>query len=33
MRENKYRAWSEDHNRYCDFVTLDEIGGWNEITK
>ena len=28
MRENKYRAWSEDHNRYCDFVTLDEIGRW-----
>lgn len=23
-----FRAWSNEHNRYCDFVTLDEIGRW-----
>lgn len=26
-----FRAWSNEHNRYCDFVTLDELGrciGW-----
>lgn len=28
MCEAKYRAWSEEHNRYCDFVTLDDIGRW-----
>lgn len=22
MREIKFRAWSNDHNRYCDFVSL-----------
>ena len=27
-REFKFRAWSNEHNRYCDFVTLDEIGRW-----
>lgn len=24
----KFRAWSNEHNRYCDFVTLDENGKW-----
>ena len=24
----KFRAWSNEHNRYCDFVTLDENGRW-----
>ena len=28
MREIKFRAWSNEHNRYCDFVTLDENGKW-----
>lgn len=28
MREIKFRAWSNEHNRYCDFVTLDENGRW-----
>ena len=28
MRELKFRAWSNEHNRYCDFVTLDENGRW-----
>ena len=28
MRELKFRAWSNDDNRYCDFVTLDEDGRW-----
>ena len=28
MRTLKFRAWSNDHNRYCDFVTLDETGRW-----
>lgn len=28
MRELEVRAWSEEHNRYCDFVTLDDIGRW-----
>lgn len=28
MRELKFRAWSNEHHRYCDFVTLDEIGRW-----
>lgn len=27
-REIKFRAWSNEHNRYCDFVTLDELGRW-----
>lgn len=27
-REIKFRAWSNEHNRYCDFATLDEIGRW-----
>ena len=27
-REIKFRAWSNEHNRYCDLVTLDEIGRW-----
>lgn len=27
-REIKFRAWSNEHNRYCDFVTLDENGRW-----
>lgn len=33
-REIKFRAWSNEHNRYCDFVTLDDCGrwiGWIEI--
>ena len=28
MRKLKFRAWSNEHNRYCDFVTLDENGRW-----
>lgn len=28
MRESKFRAWSNEHNRYCDFVTLDVLGKW-----
>ena len=28
MRRLEVRAWSEEHNRYCDFVTLDDIGRW-----
>ncbi len=28
MRELRFRAWSNEHNRYCDFVTLDETGRW-----
>ena len=24
----KFRAWSNEHNRYCDFVTLDVLGKW-----
>lgn len=28
MRELGFRAWSNEHNRYCDFVTLDENGRW-----
>lgn len=28
MRSLKFRAWSNEHNRYCDFVTLDENGRW-----
>ena len=34
MRELKFRAWSEEHGRYCDFVTLDRDEqwlGWLEI--
>lgn len=27
-RTIKFRAWSNEHNRYCDFVTLDENGKW-----
>ena len=28
MRELKFRAWSNEHNRYCDLVTLIENGRW-----
>ena len=28
MKEPKFRAWSNEHNRYCDFVTLDESRRW-----
>lgn len=28
MRKPKFRAWSNEHNRYCDFVTLDESRRW-----
>ena len=28
MRQIRFRAWSNEHHRYCDFVTLDEIGRW-----
>lgn len=28
MRELGFRAWSNEHNRYCDFVTIDENGRW-----
>lgn len=28
MREIKVRAWSNEHHRYCDFVTLDETRRW-----
>lgn len=28
MRELKFRAWSNENNRYCDFVTLDESRRW-----
>lgn len=28
MQELKFRAWSKENNRYCDFVTLDESGRW-----
>ena len=28
MKEPKFRAWSKESNRYCDFVTLDESGRW-----
>lgn len=28
MREIKFRAWSNEYNRYCDFVTLDEGCRW-----
>lgn len=28
MRSLKLRAWSNENNRYCDFVTLDEDGSW-----
>lgn len=32
-RSLKFRAWSNEHNRYCDFVTLDEQGRWVGWTK
>ena len=28
MKDLKFRAWSSGHNRYCDFVTLDESRRW-----
>ena len=28
MREIEFRAWSNEHHMYCDFVTLDELGRW-----
>lgn len=28
MKGLKFRAWSNEHNRYCDFVTLDGDGRW-----
>lgn len=28
MRELKFRAWSNEHNRYCDLVTLIEDSKW-----
>ena len=28
MRTLNFRAWSNEYNRYCDFVTLDENGRW-----
>lgn len=28
MKELRFRAWSNENNRYCDFVTLDESGRW-----
>lgn len=28
MRESKFREWGNEHNRYCDLVTLDELGRW-----
>lgn len=28
MKSLKFRAWSNEHNRYCDFVTLDESRRW-----
>lgn len=28
MSNSKFRAWSEEHDVYCDFVTLDDIGRW-----
>lgn len=28
MRKPKFRAWSNENNRYCDFVTFDESGRW-----
>lgn len=27
-RKIKFRAWSNEHNKYCDFVTLDENSRW-----
>lgn len=27
-REIKFRAWANEHNRYCDFTTLNELGRW-----
>lgn len=28
MRELKFRAWSNEHNRYCDLVKMDEDDRW-----
>lgn len=28
MDEVEYRAWSNEHDRYCDFITLDRDGQW-----
>lgn len=28
MKDLKFRAWSNENNRYCDFVTLDESRRW-----
>lgn len=28
MRSLKFRAWSNENNRYCDFATLDESRRW-----
>lgn len=28
MKELKFRAWGNENNRYCDFVTLDESRRW-----
>lgn len=28
MRELKFRAWGNEHNRYCDLVTLIEDSKW-----
>jgi yopX protein len=28
MKRARFRAWSNEYSRYCDFVTLDELGRW-----